>query len=108
MAQSPSTKAEVQARVNAVYDMLLTGLTTTQLVRHCSEIWDLSEGQIQVYISKARDLQLIDSQVERPQWLMQTLSKLQNYERLASEKGNIATALRCIDMQARLLRFELN
>lgn len=108
MTQARANKSEYDSRVNAVYDMLLTGLTTTQLIRHCSKLWEVSESQVQTYISRARDLQLIDSQVERPQWLMQTLSKLQNYERLASEKGNIATALRCIDMQARLLRFELN
>ena len=108
MTQARADKVEVNARVHAVYDMLLTGLTTTQLIRHCTEIWDLSESQIHTYISRARDLQLIDSQVERPQWLMQTLSKLQNYERQAGEKGNISTALRCIEMQARLLRFELN
>ena len=87
MTQARADKVEVNARVHAVYDMLLSGLTQTQLIRHCADTWNLSEKQVETYISKARALQMIDAQIE---------------------KGNIATALRCIEMQARLLRFELN
>ena len=108
MTQARADKVEVNARVHAVYDMLLSGLTQTQLIRHCADTWNLSEKQVETYISKARALQMIDAQIERPAWLMQALSKLQNYERQAGEKGYIATALRCIEMQARLRRFELN
>ncbi len=108
MAQARATTEEARARVNAIYDMLLTGLTVTQLTRHCCDLWGIGEDQVHKYVRQAREHQLTDAQIERPQWLMQALSKLQNYERLAAEKGNIATSLRCVEMQARLLRFELN
>lgn len=102
------TDTEVDARINTVYDLLLAGLTRTQLLRHCTDLWDLGERQIETYIQRARDLQRLDAELERPQWLMAALSRLQDYERRASEKGNFSSAMRALEMQARLLRFEVS
>ena len=60
------------------------------------------------YIARARTLQQLDAELERPQWLLSALSRLQNYENLAAKRGNHQAALKSVELQARLLRFELS
>jgi len=53
-------------------------------------------------------LQQMDAQVERPTWLLAAISRLQNYESKAAKSGQFQAANRAIELQARLLRFELS
>ena len=103
-----STNVEIDERVNAVYDLLLRAYSRTQIVRHCSEIWNVGERQAENYISRARQLMALDAELERPQWLAAAIARLVDYERRASEANQLSIALKALEDQARLLRFEMS
>ena len=102
------TNVEVDGRVNAVYDLLLQAYNRTQIVRHCAEEWDISERQAENYIARARKLQQEVAEQNRDEWLVAALSRLQDYEREARKRGNLGIAIKAMETQARLLRYELN
>ncbi len=103
-----SSKDEIQNRVNEVYGLLLRAYSHHQIVQHGSEKWGVSERQVRDYLAEARKLLALDSELARPQWLEAALSRLQEYERRASDKDQINTALIALEKQARLLRFEMS
>ncbi len=103
-----STDREVDCRINSVYLMLINGKSKTQIVQYCAENYGVKLRQSEEYISRARKLQQLDAELERPQWLLSALSRLQNYEAQSAKRGNHQAALRAVELQARLLRFELS
>ena len=103
-----STNVEIDERVNAVYDLLLRAYSRTQIVRHCSETWNVGERQAENYISRARQLMALDAELERPQWLAAAIARLVDYERRASESNQLGIALKALEDQAKLLRFEMS
>ena len=103
-----STDREVDCRVNSVYNLLINGHSKTQVVQYCSENYKVGLRQAETYIARARTLVQLDAEIERPQWLLSALSRLQNYEAQSAKRGNHQAALRAVELQARLLRFELS
>jgi hypothetical protein len=102
------TNIEVDGRINAVYDLLLHAYSRTQIVQYCAENWDISERQSENYIARARKLQQLDAELERPEWLAAAIARLQDYEREARQRGNLGIAIKALENQAKLLRFDLN
>ena len=103
-----STNTEIDERVNTVYDLLLRAHSRTQIVRYCSDNWDVGERQAENYMSRARQLMALDAELERPQWLAAAVARLQDYEREARAKGNLSIAIKALEDQAKLLRFEMS
>lgn len=103
-----STNVEIDERINTVYDLLLRAYSRTQIVRYCAEYWDIAERQAENYIARARKLQQLDAELERPEWLASAIARLQEYERRASDKDQISIALKALEDQAKLLRFEMS
>jgi predicted ABC-class ATPase len=102
------TNTEADQRVNAVYDLIVRAHSRTQIVRFASETWGVGERQTEHYMSRARQLLALDAELERPQWLAAAIARLQEYERRASDKDQISIALKALEDQARLLRFEMS
>lgn len=103
-----STNVEIDERINTVYDLLLRAYSRTQIVRYCAEHWNVGERQSENYIARARKLQQLDAELERPEWLASAIARLQEYERRASDKDQINTAIKALEDQAKLLRFEIS
>jgi predicted ABC-class ATPase len=103
-----STNVEIDERVNTVYDLLLRAYSRTQIVRYCSEHWNVGERQAENYMARARQLLALDAELERPQWFTAALARLLEYERRASGKDQINTAIKALEDQAKLLRFEIS
>lgn len=103
-----STNTEIDERVNTVYDLLLRAHSRTQIVRYAAETWQVSERQAELYMSRARQLMQLDAELERPQWLAAAVARLQDYEREARAKGNLSIAIKALEDQAKLLRFEIS
>lgn len=99
---------EIDERVNTVYDLLLRAYSRTQILRYAAETWDVSERQAELYMSRARQLMQLDAELERPQWLAAAVARLADYERQAREKGNLSIAIKALEDQAKLLRFEMS
>jgi hypothetical protein len=103
-----STNVEIDERINTVYDLLLRAYSRTQIVRYCAEHWNVGERQAENYMARARQLQQLDAELERPQWLASAIARLQDYEREARAKGNLSIAIKALEDQAKLLRFEMS
>lgn len=103
-----STNVEIDERVNAVYDLLLKAYSRTQIVRYCSDHWNVGERQAENYMARARQLMQLDAELERPQWLAAAIARLSEYERRAGESNQLSVALKALEDQAKLLRFELS
>ena len=73
-----------------------------------ADTWDLKDRQVEEYIKRARDYQRLDAELERPEWLHESLSALKDIQRKATTRQQYSTALKAIEMQARLLRFEMS
>ncbi|QDP66409.1 MAG: hypothetical protein Unbinned1819contig1001_55 [Prokaryotic dsDNA virus sp.] len=106
MAQK-STNTEVDARIHAVYDLLLKSYSRSQIVRHCAENWDIHERQAENYIARARKLIHLDAEMERSQWLAQAVARLANYERQGVDASQLQVAIRALELQAKLLQFDI-
>jgi hypothetical protein len=103
-----STNVEIDKRVNTVYDLLLRAYSRTQILQYAAETWGCGNRTAETYISRARQLQQLDAELERPQWLAAAIARLQEYERRASDKDQINTAIKALEDQAKLLRFEIS
>jgi hypothetical protein len=100
-----STNAEIDERVNTVYDLLLRANSRTQILRYAADTWGCGERTAETYMARARQLMQLDAELERPQWLA---ARLQDYEREARAKGNLSIAIKALEDQAKLLRFEMS
>lgn len=103
-----STNIEIDERINTVYKLLLEGNSRTQILQYGADTWDLKDRQMEEYIKRARDYQRLDAELERPEWLHESLSALKDIQRKATTRQQYSTALKAIEMQARLLRFEMS
>ena len=103
-----STNVEIDERVNTVYDLLLRANSRTQILRYATETWGCGERTAETYMARARQLMALDAELERPQWLAAAVARLQDYERLARDKGNLSVAIKALEDQAKLLRFEIS
>ena len=50
-----ATKAEVEQRVDEVYDLLISRVPYRNIVRHGASQWRVKERQMNVYIARARE-----------------------------------------------------
>ena len=103
-----STNVEIDERVNTVYDLLLRAYSRTQILRYAADTWGCGERTAETYMARARQLMQLDAELERPQWLAAAIARLQEYERRASDKNQISIALKALEDQAKLLRFEMS
>ncbi len=103
-----STNVEIDERVNTVYDLLLRAYSRTQILRYAADTWQVSERQAELYMARARQLMALDAELERPQWLASAVARLQDYEREARAKGNLSIAIKALEDQAKLLRFDMS
>ena len=103
-----STNIEIDERINTVYKLLLEGNSRTQILQYGADTWNLKPRQLEEYIKRARDHQRLDAELERPEWLHESLCALKDIQRKATNKSQYSTALKAIELQARLLRFEMS
>lgn len=106
--KAKSTNVEIDGRINAVYKLLLEGNSRTQILQYGAETWNLGNRQVEEYIKRARVHQKLDAELERPEWLHESLCALKDIQRKATNGKQYSTALKAIELQARLLRFEMS
>ncbi len=92
-----STNIEIDERINTVYKLLLEGNSRTQILQYGADTWDLKPRQLEEYIKRARDYQRLDAELERPEWLHESLCALKDIQRKATNKNQYSTALKAIE-----------
>jgi hypothetical protein len=88
--------------------LLLRAHSRKQIIQFATENWGVGDRQTDIYIARARELISKDAAILRPTWLEGALARAMDYERRASDKDQLGTALMALDKQARLLRFEMS
>ena len=102
-----STNVEIEERVNTVYQLLIKSWSRFDILQYAATEWDLSSRQTDEYISRARKLIEADSEIARPQWLAAAVRRLAEYEKESMSDRQIAVAIKALETQAKLLRFDL-
>jgi hypothetical protein len=103
-----STNLQIQERVNTVYQLLIKSYSRFEIVQYASEKWDVGDRQADEYLARARQLIAKDSEIERPEWLAAAIARLVEYEKRAGREENLQVAIKALETQAKLLRFDLN
>ena len=103
-----STNLQIQERVNTVYQLLIKSYSRFEIVQYASEKWGVGDRQADEYLARARQLIAKDSEIERPEWLAAAIARLVKYEQKAGRDENLQVAIKALETQAKLLRFDLN
>jgi len=102
-----ATNLQVQERVNTIYQLLIKSWSRFDILQYAAKEWDLSSRQTDEYIHRARKLIEEDSAIERPQWLAAAVRRLAEYEKRAGRDDQVQTAIKALETQAKLLRFDI-
>ena len=103
-----STNVEIEERVNAVYKLLLQSYSRFEIVQYAATEWGVQPRQADEYLARARQLIAKDSEIERPEWLAAALARLVTYEQKAGRDENLQVAIKALETQAKLLRFDMS
>ena len=95
--------AEKQFRVNTVYGLLCDGASRQDIIRFCSENWDIGERQAEKYTQEARVMIDHDCQLSRQQFLAETLASLRQVRQSAGRRGQHQVVVNAIRLQAELV-----
>ncbi len=102
-----STNAEIEERVNTVYQLLLQSYSRFEIVQYAANEWGVQPRQADEYLARARQLIAKDSEIERPEWLAAAIARLVKYEQKAGKDDNLQLAIKALETQAKLLRFDI-
>lgn len=102
-----STAAEVNFRVDTIYGLLTEGMSRGQIVQFAANQWKCSARQADEYIQRARIRLEQDADMARPAWLAEALGRLRTYEQSAYKRGQTQAALNAVQLQAKLIGFDL-
>ena len=102
-----ATNLEVQERINCIYQLLIKSWSRFDILQYAATEWNLSSRQTDEYLARARKLIEEDSAIERPQWLAAAVRRLAEYEKRAGRDDQVQTAIKALETQAKLLRFDI-
>jgi hypothetical protein len=103
-----STDAEMTTRVKTVYGLLIKSYSRFEILQYAAEEWGVSVRTADIYTQRARELIQQDSEIERSEWLAAAIARLVKYEQKAGREENLQVAIKALETQAKLLRFDLN
>jgi hypothetical protein len=103
-----STAAEINFRVDTIYGLLTEGQSRGQIQQFAANQWkNISVRQTDEYIQRARIRLEQDADMARPAWLAEALGRLRTYEQSAYKRGQTQVAINSIQLQAKLIGFDL-
>lgn len=104
-----STNAEIEQRVKTVYGLLVKSYSRFEILQYAAAEWEVSERTADIYMQRARQLIQQDSEIERSEWLAAAIARLVKYEKRAgADDRQIMTAIKALETQAKLLRFDMS
>jgi hypothetical protein len=90
-----STNAEIETRINKVYDLLVNGASRAQIIQYASDKakWEVTDRQIDTYISKANERLITLGKTHRETELGRAIARLNNLYFLSITMQNYNVAL---------------
>ena len=101
-SQKP-TKNEKLLRVDAVYQMLCDGTSRYNIIRNCSELWEVGERTADNYIAEARVKLEHDCQMTREAFMAEAMAGYREIKASALRRGQLMCAKQCLDAQIALV-----
>jgi hypothetical protein len=104
-----STKAEVEKRIDLVYELLvLKRYRKSEILRFISENegWRVSQRQVENYISAATERLKKLSMKTREEWLKETKERIEDIYAMAYNKGSISECRMILETENRILGYE--
>ena len=101
-SQKP-TKNEKLLRVDSVYQMLCNGTSRYNIIRQCSELWEVGERTADNYIAEARVKLEHDCQMTREAFMAEAMASYRDIRAQAERKGQLMVAKSCLDAQVALV-----
>ena len=98
-----STMAEKSFRVNTVYGLICDGASRQDILRFCSENWEIGERMAEKYTAEARQMIDHDCQLSRQQFLAETIASLRQVRQSAGRRGQHQVVVNAIRLQAELV-----
>lgn len=82
-----STNAELEMRVNKVYELLINSWNRYDILQYVRKNWDIEDKQADNYIAKAKEIIKENAKQTQEEWLEDTKNKLQDlYKKAMSQK----------------------
>ena len=91
-----------QQRINQLMELIGKGIPRTKRVQFCRDNWGVSDRQIEVILQKTNKAIRQCWEVERPDFMVEQLARLEELYLLAIERNQLAVAAGCINTMARL------
>ncbi|MCE5322129.1 hypothetical protein LLG46_02310 [bacterium] len=88
-----SNKATMQERIDHIYEMLVDGYSTREIVRYSSENWNLSRRQTEKLIARANSLLEAESKQLKPIHLSKGIRRLEKQYHKADGADEIRNAI---------------
>ena len=95
---------EKQLRVQVAYEMLAAFKSYSEVIRILTEEYQVKERTAQNYIYAARDLMKKDWEIDRREWVTQTLTRLDKIAEQSVACKQHSNAIGAVNLQARLLQ----
>ena len=91
------TSAQIEERVNKVFQLQVRGHLRQEILQYASENWGVSARTADHYIQKSKQLSRENWDIERQDLLANLLDKYQRVYRQAVENNQLSTALGCLN-----------
>ena len=105
VAGKKATKITAETRLETVFEMLVKGETRAKILQYASD-WDLTDRQIDEYISRANERFRETSHFDREAQIGETIERYREQYRLATEREDHKGAATIQEKLARLLGLE--
>ena len=101
-SQKP-TKNEKLLRVDTIYSMLCDGKSRTDIIRNCSELWDVGERTADNYIAEARVKLEEDCRMTREAFMAEALAGYRSIREQAERRGQLMCSKQALDAMVQLV-----
>ena len=87
------TFAEIELRVGVIAKMLIQGVGRADIVRFCSEQWDISERHTDTYLARAKEKIIESTELNRQFEIGRAATRLNNIFAQAMKVQDLKTAI---------------
>ena len=101
-----ANKATVHYRVSQIYQELKLCKSKTDIVRKFTKEWDLTERQIENYITKANKHIREDFDIDRHEFLLKLMHCYEHVATKAMETNQLSNTIGALNAMARLARID--
>lgn len=100
--------AELERRINKVYEHLVNGWTRHDILRYASkdDKWNVSSRQIDTYMAEAKKLIKENAKETQDEFIEKTKNRFKDIYKKAMSEKELNTCLRSMELENKILGYE--